>query len=525
MQISGTGDVVLTDIRETSASLLIDENVTGRLSIRDNSDYLIAEITKAGRKPMELGLEPGLDRITLQQGDSFDRAEVLLAGDSQTPVAQDDFKLIAAAPGIARGESSGGDAKDTSWADEIRQEAEKYAPQEDTDRAGKTGAFDDNTHSINIQLVPGQNILGGRHETDHLLLGLFIASGHNLRGLGASVIGLTNTGYVLGVQASGIYNSGGTSVTGIQAAGIFNTAGGEVQGIQAAGIFNTAGDAVWGIQTGGIFNTARGNVLGFQNAGIFNTAGGDVQGIQSAGIFNTARGSVLGIQTGLVNVAGEGTGNLVAFDGGVYNPVTVQAGLVNISRNENTVPFGLVNIVKNGLLHPAVYYDSANFMNFSFRSGSKHFYSLFSIGTQRITTVDNLFVSRAGFGFELPLGKAFFDLDISGGTILNPDTLGEISEIPHPRKNSDKKKYDEEREQYNREVERLSRAATSFLAEIRLSGGCKVFEHLGAFAGLSYTYLFRGTGTSPNPDSAWLGRTWGEGENIHKIGVFAGLQF
>jgi hypothetical protein len=280
-----------------------------------------------------------------------------------------------------------------------------------------------------------------------------------------------------------------------------------------------------GFQNAGIFNTAGGDIQGIQAAGIFNIAGGDVQGIQSAGIFNTARGGVLGIQAGLVNVAGEGTGSFAAFDGGVYNPVTVQAGLINISRNENTVPFGLVNIVKNGILHPAVYYDSANFMNFSFRSGSKHFYSLFSIGAQRITTADNLFVSRAGFGFELPLGKAFFDLDISGGTILNPDKLGEISDIPQPREHNNRKKYDEEWEHYNREAEKIRRAATSFLAEIRLSGGCKVFEHLGAFAGLSYTYLFRGTGTSPNPDSAWLGRTWGEGENIHKIGVFAGLQF
>jgi hypothetical protein len=68
IQINGSGDVVLTDIRETSAGLLIDADVLGRLSIRDSADRLIAEITKTGPKPMELGLQPGRYRITLLGG-------------------------------------------------------------------------------------------------------------------------------------------------------------------------------------------------------------------------------------------------------------------------------------------------------------------------------------------------------------------------------------------------------------------------------------------------------------------------
>jgi hypothetical protein len=469
MQISGTGDVVLTDIREISASLLIDEEIVGRLSIRDSSDYLIAEITKVSRKPMELGLEPGLYRITLQRGDNFYRAEVFLAGDSQTPVTQDDFRLIAAAPGTARGETSGGE--DGSWADEIRREAEAFAPAEDgSGREGVSSsrAGDDRVNVLNLQLVPGRKLLNGTGGTDMFLFGLFIASGRNLQGVGAAYIGLTNTG--------------------------------SVRGMQVSGIFNTAG-----------------NVQGMQASGIFNIAAGNVQGIQSAGFFNTAGGAVLGLQAGLVNMAGESA----VFEGEGKSPVTVQAGLVNISRNENTVPFGIVNIVKNGILHPAVYYDSASFMNFSFRSGSKYFYSLFSIGTQRITTADNLFVSRGGFGFEVPLGKAFVDLDVSGGTILNPDTLAEVSRISRPQENGGDDV--EEWKRYQRE--KIYRASSSILAEVRLSAGYKAFEHLGIFAGVSYTYLFRGTNTSPNPGSAWLGYRWSGGENVHRIGVFAGLQF
>jgi hypothetical protein len=494
MQISGTGDVVLTDIREISASLVFDEQIAGRLSIRDSSDYLIAELTKVSLKPIELGLEPGLYRITLQRGDVFYRAEILLTDGSRTPVALGDFRPISAAPGTARGESPAVD-DGTAWADDIRREAEKYADREDTVGEG--------INDINLQFIPGKNILGGQKETDHILLGLFIATGGNLQGIGTASIGVSNTGYVQGLQVSGVYNRAGTELDGIQGAGIFNTLGGNVKGIQIAGIFNTAG----------------GSLNGIQAAEIFNRTGGNVKGIQIAGIFNAAHGGVDGIQAGLVNMAGE--------PDDLNDPVpvtTVQAGLVNISRNEHTIPFGIVNIVKNGILHPAVYYDSGHFMNFSFRSGSKYFYSLLSAGTQRITTQDNLLAYRAGFGAELPLKDFFLNLDVSCGSVISIDTLAGASWPARP-KGGRHEEHEEAWEQYVRNMDKVYRSGTSFLTELRLIAGYKIFEHLGVFAGLSYTCLYRGSDTSPNPKSAWLGRTWDTGPNSHKIGVFAGLQF
>jgi hypothetical protein len=444
IQISGTGDVVLTDIRETSASLLIDEHIMGRLSIRDSSGYLIAEITKISQKPMELGLEPGLYRITLQRGDNFYRAEVFLAEDRRTPVTQDDFRLIAAATGTARGESPGGD--------------------------------DEDVNSLNLQLIPGLNILGGQKATDYALLGLFAASGHNLRGFGVAYVGLSNSGYVRGVQISGVYNLAGTDLTG------------------------------------------------FQAAGIFNTAGGSMDGFQAAGIFNTAQGGVFGFQTGLVNITGKRTGENGRFKKGIKFPATVQVGLVNISREEDAISLGLVNIVKNGIFHPAVYYDSLNFMNFSLRSGAKYFYSILSVGTPRITTTENLFVSRLGFGFELPLGNFFLCLDLSGGTVTDFGIWAEADRPAWPGSDGDNAS-GEAWKQYDREMDELDGAGASSLVELRLSAGYKIFEHFGAFAGVSYTYISRRSDTSPNPDSAWLGQSWGAGKDIHKIGVFAGLQF
>ena len=46
MNLAGTGDVVMTDLRATSAGLDLDENVSGRLYIRDENDELVAELNK-----------------------------------------------------------------------------------------------------------------------------------------------------------------------------------------------------------------------------------------------------------------------------------------------------------------------------------------------------------------------------------------------------------------------------------------------------------------------------------------------
>jgi hypothetical protein len=359
-------------------------------------------------------------------------------------------------------------------------------------------------------------------DTDNVLLGIITGSGHNINGIGVSSISLTNTGYVRGVQVSGIYTTLGTELNGVQAAGIFNTAGGDVHGIQAAGIYNVSGGDVHGIQAAGIFNKAAGLVNGIQGAGIFNQASGKMRGIQAAGVYNYAGGGIQGIQAGLVNIAGGFSDNTPSSDG--TNLVsTVQAGLVNISENEKTIPLGLVNIVKNGIFHPAVYYDDSNFLNFSLRSGSSRFYSLISIGTQLTgAEKDNLFVYRGGIGFELPLGKVFLDLDLSRGSILNMDTLGKAIDLALPGTDDTNVIRN-----YQRELNRIYNNATANLTELRLSVGFKIFEHLGVFAGISYGQLNRRSYEAPELISIFGGNVfvWNNELIEHKIGFFMGLQF
>jgi len=104
IQINGSGDLVLTDVKQTSAGIVIDEKVTGRLTIRDNQERLIVEINKTARV-LELGLEPGIYNITLQQqsGDLF-RAEVTLIQGQRTLVSMRDFNRIGTEPARRRGD-------------------------------------------------------------------------------------------------------------------------------------------------------------------------------------------------------------------------------------------------------------------------------------------------------------------------------------------------------------------------------------------------------------------------------------
>jgi hypothetical protein len=536
MQISGTGDVVLTDIKETSASLVIDPDITGRLSIRDAADYLVAEITKAGNRPMELGLEPGLYRITLQQGDRFYRTELILDQDGQTSLAMGDFTPIAPLPAQARGEGeAAGDAETGELGDQTEMAPAEGTGGERTEIAGDEAVP---REPVNIQVVPGVGIfgIGTRKAENSFLLGIIGAAGYNLNGAGLAFIGISNTGTVRGLQAAGIYTMAGKDFRGLQAAGIFNTLGADLRGAQAAGIYNIAGGNIEGLQAAGIFNIAEGNIRGLQAAGIFNIArgdfhgaqlagifnstedngmglraagifnytGGDFAGLQAAGLVNIAKGNTRGLQAGLVNIGGKG-GN-------------VQIGLVNVSQNELIVPIGLVNIVKGGIMHPAVYYDDTQFINLSFRSGSHYIYSLASVGTQRIHiggdasswTIgekggDSLLVYRLGMGAEFPFGKrAFLNLDFTTGNILDLDTLDGNGESMEDHYNS----------------------SASGIHQARLTAGFKAFEHLGVFVGVSYDYIHRYTGTSPNPtalDGLVFG--WSNDRNIHKLGIFGGIQF
>ena len=59
IKMAGTGDVVMTDVRENSASLILGPEYDGRFLVMDTHRRLIAELVKPAGRRIELGLEPG----------------------------------------------------------------------------------------------------------------------------------------------------------------------------------------------------------------------------------------------------------------------------------------------------------------------------------------------------------------------------------------------------------------------------------------------------------------------------------
>jgi hypothetical protein len=378
IQISGTGDLVLTDISQTSAGIVFEENMTGRLSIRNNRDQLIVEINKTARL-LELGLEPGLYRITLQNETDLLRAEVTLVEGQRTLVTMGSFSRLTPEPTRRRG------GNDT--------EVDNFAS------LPKTTLY---SFFFNVVHEPFPFPLIG-------LVNIAIGN-HNI--FQAGLINW-NTGNFNGFQA-GIINTVGDDFNGFQA-GIININTGNFNGFQT-GIINTVAGDFSNFQAG-IINAVSGDFSGFQ-AGIVNTVGSDFSGFQ-AGIINTIGGDFSGFQTGIINTnTGETKG--------------IQLGIINYTDSIEGIPIGLISIVRNGG-YRAVEFSFSEFhtYNMGFKIGVDRFYTTIHIAYNHTNEFSwGNFATGLGFGSILPIGKTFFfNPELNSLTVNQWGNLREVSSV------------------------------------------------------------------------------------------------
>jgi hypothetical protein len=61
--------------------------------------------------------------------------------------------------------------------------------------------------------------------------------------------------------------------------------------------------------------------------------------------------------------------------------------------------------------------------------------------------------------------------------------------------------------------------------QLRLTGGYKIFEHLGVFGGISYDIFYRSGASLNLPDFGGLMLGGGTAHTAHKFGFFGGVQF
>jgi hypothetical protein len=262
MALTGTGDLVMTDLHGTSASLALDETLSGRLFIRDGDDRLVAELYKPAGRPMALGLPPGGYEVTLERDGRLGRARIDLVDGSTESLASGDFEAFAGALHATRGQDA-----------ELR------------------------TMPLALQFVHDTAGEGERPSRHVVALGLVGAGAERLDGFSIASAYTAYPEGEAGIAISGAVNVSGPAEAG-QVTGGANVVTGPFAGLQVAGGANIVDGPAAGVQVSGGLNVAS-EVDGAQVTGGLNVAT-TVHGVQ-VGPINVG-GDVHGLQVGVVNI-------------------------------------------------------------------------------------------------------------------------------------------------------------------------------------------------------------------------------
>ncbi len=365
-QLAGKGDLVMTDLRATSASMLLPPEMSGRLFVRGADGQLIAEVHKLPAQPIELGLPPGRYRVTLDDNRRLSEAVIDLGVGRRTTLAQSFFVAMVPVATTSRGSGGAGDPREPGadvvlglWPRPQQESAERQP--------------------VHLSIFPGFDTTGGRPTSNNLVLGFFARSasvnglsltlGHyalgDTSGAAFAAIGNMNGGDVRGTRFAGIGNVTRGNVRGVDVAGVGNLTFGSMRGLQLAGSINWTAGTVNGGQIAGAMNVALGgrglqltgganllggDFVGGQIAGGANVAarGGHVRGLQLAGAFNVA-GQLAGAQIAVVNVGGDVHGAQIGIVNVARKVHGAQFGLVNVADDVEGVSFGLVTLVRDGI--------------------------------------------------------------------------------------------------------------------------------------------------------------------------------
>ena len=300
MKLSGTGDVVMTDLRETSAGLALDKDLEGRFFVRTPAGQLIAELYKPQGRVVELGLPSGPYAIRIEAAKAFSEAVVDLAEGKRRTLTAADFRPVSKDLALQREKGGNAPATDSAPGGGFGMEIN-----DQVDVDVHAGMNRDYTFSLGFLLNRQRQPFHG------LQLALFFNHAALLWGGQISVFGNSVAGPLEGFQVSAIGNAAFDSAHGLQLAPIFNLAKGSVTGGQGSAVLNLS-QGLSGGQGAGVMNVSAGEVEGGQGAGVLNVAGA-LHGGQGAGVMNVAWGPVHGGQAAAVaNVAGPVEGGQVA---------------------------------------------------------------------------------------------------------------------------------------------------------------------------------------------------------------------
>lgn len=465
IQLAGTGDLVMTDLRGTSATLAVVEGVEGRIFIRDADGRLVAELAKIAERRVSLGLDPGRYRVTVETsersegGEGLFEADVQLAHGETAELKPGDLTTVTVEKTAARKGSVSHPHPEPG--DPI---VEIIETEETVEHGGVEVAEEDDVEDGEVGMPPisalrkkyrirtlhfGLVGYGAEDVVDRLDISLLSTHGAGLYGFEMALGWTARTAFARGAQIAIGANLVGGPVSGFQGAVGANIAGGRVDGFQGAVGANIA-DALTGVQSAVGANIVAGRVEGAQMAVGANIAE-DLSGAQLGVGPNIAR-DVEGAQIATVNIARDVKGAQIGILNIASGKADFQLGLVNIAGDAD-VPIGLISITDKGRKNLEVFASDSHDANLAVKFGGRRFYSILSAGIQaRRDPIQ--WKAGGGFGFNIPLSaRTYLDLDLLGFAVFQGGTF--------------------------------QAGDADILGQLKLSVGFQILERLGLFVGAS----------------------------------------
>jgi hypothetical protein len=103
MHLSGTGDIVITDLRSTESALVLPSALKGRVTIVDKDGRVAVEVTKEAGEPLSLALPDETYTVNVERGRDNFTATIQLKG--STPLDEGALRRVSPEKTIARGTS------------------------------------------------------------------------------------------------------------------------------------------------------------------------------------------------------------------------------------------------------------------------------------------------------------------------------------------------------------------------------------------------------------------------------------
>lgn len=440
-KLAGTGDIVLTDLRQSSSVLTIPERNNGRYFIRQKNGDLIAEINKPAGRKIELGLAPGIYDVTYDRGPKRFQSSFVLASNQHLDMNNANFAAVDPEVNQTRGSKQYRVVPATIGL---------LPPTEDWNTVES-----DELHNFSLDLLGGHSgklkgvVLGGfAHVVDEDSSGVMMGMGVHW-----------NRGNFAGVQMTIAANIVKGDYDGAQMSVGSNWVEGGVNGAQYAAGLNYAG------------KTMKGAQIGIVNAGQ------DIEGAQ-IGIVNLNKQAIEGAQIGVVNVTEKITGAQVGVVNIAKTFKGAQLGVVNVSEDAEGVPIGVVSYVKNGRKDLDLYVDELGFTHIAFKMGSKYVYTSYDCGFRTGGTVKQ--VCGLGLG-------AIYERN---GYFAAAESLG-LQDIPNKYQQSVKTRRDDNQDDVNPKNKRKN----AYAMRTQLTVGIEILEHSWIYAGPTIVVSNRGSGS------------------------------